>query len=177
MKLFRFGLVLSFVLLSSAFAPSVFSQCYIWNGNQWTGNSVTYSINSGLATNDASEQDWKNAINSAVAQWNGAGANFEFNQGSDVSYDPNTEPAGVYQLGWYAQSGDPTTAYTNVTDDPNNSAVITKVETYFNEAYDYSANPSSTQLDIWTIAVHELGHWLDLQSETDPGCSSRSRGI
>ena len=127
-----------------------------------------------LATNDASEQDWKNAINSAVAQWNGAGANFEFNQGSDVSYDPNTEPAGVYQLGWYAQSGDPTTAYTNVTDDPNNSAVITKVETYFNEAYDYSANPSSTQLDIWTIAVHELGHWLDLQSETDPGCSSRS---
>ncbi|MCL5020189.1 MAG: right-handed parallel beta-helix repeat-containing protein [Bacteroidetes bacterium] len=171
MKVFRFGLILAFGVLSSLFAASALAQCYIWNGDKWPGTSVTYCINSDLATNDASEEDWTDAINSAATQWNAAGADFQFDQGSDVSYDPGTEPPGVYQLGWYAQSGTDTTAITNVTDDPNNSAAITQVETYFNQAYDYSANPNSSQLDIWTEAVHELGHWLNLQSETDPSCS------
>ena len=99
MDLFRLKIAVIFMSWPLFFAPNVLAQCYLWYGDKWSGSSVAYHINSGLGTSFATQQDYENAIDSAVSQWNRAGVNFQFNKGSDVSYDPNTEPDGVYQLG------------------------------------------------------------------------------
>ncbi|MFZ1080626.1 MAG: T9SS type A sorting domain-containing protein [Candidatus Kryptoniota bacterium] len=160
----------TFMLSLFLYESNIFAQCYIWQGQRWSGSSVTYHINSDLKTAYATQQDYENAINSAVSQWNNAGSDFQFAQGSDVNYGPGNEPDGTYQIGYYVQGNDQRTAYTNVSYNTQ-TLLITQVETYFNQAYAFSANPNSIQLDIWSEAVHELGHWLDLQDETDASCS------
>ncbi len=122
-----------------------------------------------MNTSYASQQDYETAIQSAASQWNNAGAYFQFSQGSDVSYNKGNEPDGIYQVAWYFENNTPNHAIT-VVDHPD-GVNITKVETYFNQNYIFSANPTSDQLDIWSTACHEFGHWLYLGDETSSSCS------
>ena len=145
------------------FVPVVFAQySYQYSGERWTGNSVTYHINNDMQTIYATQADFENAIDSAEAQWNNAGAYFQFEKGADVPYDPGTEPPGTFQVGYITLINSDTTAYTSVT---TVNGELSQVETYFNYQYEFAANPNSNQLDIWTEAAHEFGHWLSLLDE------------
>jgi Matrixin len=160
------GILLLFLTLqiSKIFAQ----QCFIYNGYKWPVNSVTYHINSNLQTPYATQEEYETAIVAAAGSWNSAGSAFEFIRGENVNYDRDTEPDTVYQVGWYVVPND-TAAYTHII---INNSLITKVETYYNQWYQFSTNPGQGQLDIQSTIVHEFGHWLNLADETDFWCSN-----
>ena len=172
MNLRSFKLTWTFIFFALLYSPWIFAQCYVANGVRWPANAstVTYHINSGLATSFATQQDYENAIDSAAAQWDNAGANFKFAKGSDVNYSQGNEPSDISQVGYYINDQDSSNAIT-VPYVWDGTDTLAKVETYLNQAYIFSANPNSDELDIWTTAAHEFGHWLDLLDETDPSCS------
>jgi hypothetical protein len=142
--------------------------CFIYMSS-WSGNSVIYHINNNLQTPFATQEEYETAIVNAVSSWNDAGANFEFIRGDNVNYEQNQEPEGIYQVGYYVEPSDERIAYTNVIPDP--PSYITKVETYFNQYFQFSSNPSSTQYDIQSVILHEFGHWISLGNEYDYFCS------
>ncbi len=166
-------LICLYIFITYIYVPNILSQCYIYSGARWPANTynVTYHINSGLSSAFATHQDFENAIDSGAAQWNNAGALFQFNKGNDVNYDRGNEPYNINQVGFYIKDTDSSTAIT-VPWVYAGTDTLARVETYFNLNYIYSSNPNSDELDIWTTAAHEFGHWLDLYDETDPTCSA-----
>ncbi len=148
--------------------PKVFAQqCFIYNGYKWPVNSVTYHINSDLQTPYATQEEYESAIVAAAGSWNSAGAAFEFIRGENVNYDRGQEPSGIYQVGWFVGSGTDPAAYSYIV---INNGSLTKIETYYNQWYQFTTNPGQGQLDIQSTIVHEFGHWLNLADETDFWC-------
>ena len=164
---FSFLFVALFLFLShNVLGQSV----YNWNGKKWADNSATYHVNTDLSIETVTNQQWAAAIDSAAVEWDGAGANFRFLKGGDVTYGEQVVPSqNISVLGWYATANTQTGAYTVPYVDPNDTNVIVKMETYFNIYYSFSTNPGASEVDIWSEAAHELGHRLDLEDETsDP---------
>ncbi len=164
----RVSVSFTILLASSIIAQS---QCYLsYYGWKWPTNNVTYHINSGLGTVLATQQEYETAIRSAASQWNDAGSNFQFAEGDEVAYEKGFEASGIYQVGYYVgDSNDNNLMLTNVF---ASSGTITRTETYVNQFYPISANPTSNQFDLSSHILHEFGHWLDLADETNSTCSS-----
>ena len=161
---------IGFILLLSV--SQLFAQVYLTEGWHWARNYVIYHVNENLGINStATQQQWETAIDSAAAQWDNAGANFRFIKGTDVDWAMGSEPTGGYQLSYNYISGSDDVAVTSVIAESSDyypADTLVSVETYFNTYYDFVPSPPATasnDIDIRTDAVHELGHWLDLEDE------------
>jgi hypothetical protein len=140
MNLNRLWLPLGVILIVIFYAPELLSQCYIQYGWRWQSNTVTYQINSSLATPWATQTGYETAIDAAANQWNNAGSNFQFTIGDNVNYDYGNVPDGIFQVGWYIADFD-TAHAVSVVDHPNGT--ITKVETYYNLYYVFASTSSN----------------------------------
>ncbi len=121
---------------------------------KWTTPLVSYYINStgGLSGSET-------ALQSAANAWNGAGANFSFNY------------AGTTKSGW-GQDGQNVLSFANL----GSSSIIAQATGYivndtlvesdiqFNTGFAWSTDTPTpaNKMDLQTIALHELGHWLRL---------------
>ena len=121
---------------------------------KWATPSVSYYINStdGLSGSET-------ALQAAANTWNGAGANFSFDY------------AGTTKSGW-GQDGKNVLSFDNL----GSSSIIAQSTSYivndtvvesdiqFNTGFTWSTDTPTPagKMDLQSIAVHELGHWLRL---------------
>ena len=125
---------------------------------KWSTSAMTYYLNS-----SGGPSETLTAIQNAASTWNGAGANFSLNYGGTDSCvgDACFEENGRSVLS-FSDLGDPgiiAWAIVYGTD-----GVITEADIQFNSGFSWStSSPTpSDRMDLQTIALHEMGHWLKL---------------
>ncbi|HWH68650.1 MAG TPA: IPT/TIG domain-containing protein, partial [Candidatus Sulfotelmatobacter sp.] len=129
-----------------------------YGNSRWSPPGMHYTINE----NTADCMGEAGAIQAAATAWNNAGANFAFTyDGPTSATTPSLDAVnemmwGTCPAGVIAQA----TRWVNTT-----TRLIVECDIVFNDP-DFlwlaSGTPSSSQMDIQTIALHEMGHWLCL---------------
>lgn len=168
--------MLAILALLAIGQPAHAQQCYIEGlGMLWHSQNATYLINSLMYTANANQTDWENGINYGADAWSQVqGSNFYFLEGgfTDSNYTGQRQHQNV--IGWLVLStayrlGNTTLWYTV------NSGIL-EVQTYFNQidSIDWSGSPNYSQMDIQSVATHELGHWLFLDDEFSNYCTGNT---
>ena len=133
------------------------AECFIYSGEKWPGASpiVSYKINQN--TSDCTGEGA--AVQLAANSWNNAGANFTFNYAGSHT-NTVTSWNSINEIMWGTTNGSIATAYTWSV---NN--VIKECDIVFNDTeYTWSSTtPGASQMDVQSVALHELGHWLTLK--------------
>jgi hypothetical protein len=147
--------------------PSTFSTgfpffvTYSYGGLQWPKNKCQYRVNG------SGNADWEAAVRQAAATWTAVGAGgFSFIDGgqapsgitapvqngyNDISWAPLSD-ASVIASAWTYDIG----------------RAIMETDIVFNTVFQWSTSGGATEMDVETIALHELGHWLNLRDLYGP---------
>lgn len=141
-------------------------------GIYWHDLPVIYRLNNSLASN------WKSAIRASAQEWSGK-TDISFVEGSiTTSSDPTTTDhivwEGAVPESWITGCPPKTTlACTRTTWDTSTNQVL-DADTVFNENIDYSTSSLACNLfnsfftfDVFTVSLHELGHWGRLSHTSD----------
>ncbi|MFH0767968.1 MAG: matrixin family metalloprotease [Chloroflexota bacterium] len=142
--------------------PYSFTVTFSYGGQKWHGTSpvVNYYINPN--TTDCSDEEI--AVRNAAATWTAVpNKNFALNYASATGasmYSAN----GFNEVLWrdyYSSSSSLAHAISWLDSEGN----LIEVDIEFNDYYPWStaATPPAGQLDVQTVALHELGHWLKLR--------------
>jgi predicted metalloprotease len=126
--------------------------------NRWLGSVVSYRINAN--TSDCTGESA--AIQTAAQTWNSAGANFSFNYAGTHS-NTTSSYDGVNEIMWGNTGSSSTIAMATTW---YSGGYITECDIVFNDpdfTWSSDGSPSSSEMDVQTIALHELGHWLHLR--------------
>jgi len=131
-----------------------FRVTYSSGGGKWPGIGTIYKVNPN--TFDITGE--LEAVQAAANTWNTAGANFGFTYGglstkTSVAYDEENS------MIWGTTGGSIATTWTYWGADPH---VILQNDIIFDDGLTWDTNVSSLKMDVQTIALHELGHWLQL---------------
>ncbi len=153
---------------------------YVYSGQKWFGPNpmeepyrVNLNANDIGATNGTSA-DFRNAIINAGATWNGvSSADFNFSYGGSTTISA-TQYDGINAVFWADMGAGGALATSTWWFDL--SGRILEADLAFNDyfAWDATGAPSLAEPDVHSVALHELGHWLSLDHDTDPACSSCS---
>jgi hypothetical protein len=149
-------------------AGKAFSVPFGYTG-RWPSGACTYYVN-------ASDPTWLSLFQQAAAQWN-AESSFKYTYGgsctatdwvgngkSEMFWTSIPDRSVVSATGYWLSG---TTIGGALTYPPRpyyGPSTITEVDIGFNTAFDWgdaTANPSV--MDVWSIAIHELGHGLGLK--------------
>ena len=134
-----------------------------WPWQTWSANSYEFKLNS---TNAVRASDFTAAFTAAAATWNGAGGDFT------ILYGGTTSSIAPYNDGQNVISFEPIVGdnnawartftfvrYENGIPTPE----VMEKDIWFNtNAGSFSMTPDSGQLDVESIALHEMGHALGL---------------
>ncbi len=142
------------------------AECYIYEGYKWFGASpvVYYYINQN--TSDCTGEGA--AVQSAADTWNNVGADFTFQYGGSCS-STSQGMNGTNCIMWGTSLSDSTVAraykwyYVSTKE-------IFECDIVFNDLhYTWSTDqaPPSGKHDVESVALHELGHWLNLKDLYD----------
>jgi hypothetical protein len=147
---------------------------FVYENLRWAGDDPNIRLKININTDEAngsdgSVTDFTNAIVGAAATWslvpNAAlgllydgpttATDLSYNGVNEVIFFPlaNSNVAGRTRL-WF-----------------NQSRTILEADFWLNNAmeWDATANPSAPELDVQSASLHELGHWLGLGHDSDPG--------
>ena len=121
---------------------------------KWSSPSVPYYINTTGAPSGSEV-----ALRAAANTWNGAGANFSFDYGGSTSRGRGQDGQNV--LSFTDLGSDTIIAQTTTY---SNRGIITESDIQFNTGFVWSTDTPTPndKMDLQSIAVHELGHWLRL---------------
>jgi len=138
-------ITLSLVIITISFlisASTVFAYSYT-TGKHWESGETFYDHSS-------LPSDWQSEINAAAWTWDNSASSFNFYYDSSSENDIVCEEWGQ----GYVPAWAPTIP------DGNNHIIEARIT--FNTSYPYSTDRGWLTLDVQTIALHELGHWLVL---------------
>ncbi len=142
------------------------AECYVYSGYKWPGANpnITYKINEN--TSDCSSEGA--AVQAAANSWNNDGGNFTFTYGGTHTSTTDSYN-GVNEIMWGTTQDSVATTSTWVTGD----TTIVECDIVFDDSYNWSSTtPTSSQMDVQTVALHEFGHWFsldDLYNSEDSG--------
>lgn len=120
---------------------------------KWSGNPALVPLKINPNTTDISNAD--DEVISAAGTWTSSGANFGFNY-NGVSNLTDASSDGINQIVWGSTENSLATAY--YWSVGNN---MIEADIVFNDSYNWSRDGSA--VDVQSIALHELGHWLSLR--------------
>lgn len=156
---------------SATIAPSDFA----YKGMKWALDTVSFRINlnsAHMAGDDGSASDFLDAIRNAAATWTNeataafslvyAGPTESTNSTYNGSNDIYFENRGLFdESGVRRPLAVATVWYSN--------DIILDTDIWINDAYDWDATglPAWTELDLESVVLHELGHWLSLGHDAD----------
>ena len=132
-----------------------------YDGRKWAGAhpSIPYRVNEN--TTDCTGEG--TAVQAAANTWNYAGANFAFSYAGATTATVASSNS-VNEIMW--GTCDPGVIAATYLWNDNVTMTIVERDIVFNDpdfVWDTSGAPSASQMDVQTIAVHELGHWLCLR--------------
>jgi len=141
---------------------------YSLSGLSWPhppNPSVSFRINEN--TSDCTGEG--SAVQSAASTWNGAFAKFSFTYGGGTSASAPTQNY-VNEVMWGETVNDNALAETTIWYLSNQQ--IVECDLVFNDDFSWStaSTPAANKYDVQSIALHEFGHFLnlnDLYSESD----------
>lgn len=134
-----------------------------YGGYKWadTDLPVKYYINEN--TSDSTGEG--NAIRRAASTWeNAAGGRFSFEDGGSHTHTVSDLDNGMNELMWGSIPDAPTalavTYYKH-----NAMNILLECDIVFNSSYNWStaSTTPSNRYDVESVALHELGHWLNLR--------------
>ncbi|MDQ7818073.1 MAG: CARDB domain-containing protein [Melioribacteraceae bacterium] len=130
-----------------------FDITFSYGGVKWSGASPLIPLRINENTNDITGEG--NEVISAASTWTNAGANFGFYYDGTTTVTDATSD-GKNQILWGTTSGSLATAYYWYV-----GSNLVEADIVFNDSYNWSKDGS--QYDVQSIALHELGHWLNLR--------------
>jgi hypothetical protein len=108
-------------------------------------------------------------VDAATTQWNGASSTFRFTDGGTTSAGAAND--GYNVLTW---AGDLPAGVIARATSYINDGIVTQCDVQFNTAYLWGDGASgSNTMDIQSITMHEVGHWLRLLDQYMPADSSK----
>jgi hypothetical protein len=130
-----------------------FKVTFSYGLKKWSGHSLSYRINENLGSIEGEGQ----AIQNAATTWNSAGGNFQYNfAGTHTNINPTSN--SFNDIAWGPLSDNTTIGEASIW---SSGTTIVECDITFNS--NLSWNAGSNSHDIQTIALHELGHWLNLR--------------
>jgi hypothetical protein len=133
----------------------LFRVTFSYGGKKWASDNVAYRINENLSSMTGEGQALQDAANS----WSSANSKFRLvfdgthtntavalNGHNDLGWGTMANPAAIGQSSSWSANG-----------------IITECDIVLNSVMPW--NTSSPSIDIETIALHELGHWLNLRDQ------------
>lgn len=164
---------------SAAGAPSVnvSPDAYVYNGYKWSGpnpmeEQYFVNINTGHAgSGNGTVDQFRDAIIAAGKTWNAVpSADFLFRYGG-TSTATTTGYDGVNLIHWEDLGDGPTLAQATTW---YSGGRIMESDIRINEAqpWDATGAPASSEADLQSVVLHEMGHWLSLGHDNDPVCSN-----
>ena len=120
---------------------------------KWSGNPAIVHFRINENTNDLVGEGAE--IISAASTWGAAGANFAFVYDGATTRTYATSD-GINEIMWGSTSG-----YLAYATYWYSSGNIVEADIVFNKSYNWSKDNS--KYDVQSIALHELGHWLNLR--------------
>ena len=137
-------------------------QCYIYNGLKWFGTSPTvcYYINEN--TFDCFGEGA--AVQRGANTWNDVGADFTF-QYCGSCFSTGSSADGINCNTWGTTSGSLATTYYWYYE----TGQIVECDVVFNDNYTWSTDADTPlgEYDVESVALHEFGHWLNLDDLYD----------
>ncbi len=130
-----------------------FNITFGYGGTKWSTSSISYKVNENLGSVTGEAQ----AVQNAASTWSSAGANFSLQY---AGAHTNTAAAnnGSNDICWGSVSSGETIGLASTW---YSGTTITECDIVFNSSLSWNSGSSSH--DIETIALHELGHWLNLR--------------
>ena len=140
-----------------------FQVTFGYGGVRWAGTSCSFKVN----PNTADTPDERSLVGAGASVWNAASA-FKFNDAGTSSatsasmnsaneiFWSNSMATGILGTAYYWYSG----------------SNVLETDISFNDSYTWSTGSTGTY-DIQSIAMHELGHWLNLRDLYGSGDSAK----
>ncbi len=133
-----------------------FTVTFSYGGSKWTGTcpEISYKINNN------GKSDWGNSVMAAANTWTLAGANFRLLYGGTTTAT-KTAKNGVNEVLWMDLAKNEVLGEAHI----YGTGTITECDFVFNKKKSWSSANFclAGKYDIWSIAVHEMGHWLFLR--------------
>ncbi len=142
------------------------AQCYLDSGVSWPGSSPSVNFKINENTSDCTGEGL--AVRAAANTWNDVGANFTFVYVGTHSQTSSTQNF-VNEIMWGSTSGSVATTYYWYY---AGGEMIECDIVYNDPSYNWSTSPSSSQMDVQSVGLHEFGHWLSLDDLYDSGDSA-----
>lgn len=146
-------------------APFTFSVPFSYGGERWAQPRVTYFVN----TSGIDDALRESLVDAGAATWNAAGSGFTFVDGgktnATISRDGKNVISWAYGLpsGVIAQSSS-----------WSGGGIVQEADIRYNNDYDWGdGSPGSGTMDVQSIAMHEVGHWLVLNDLYGPGDTTK----
>ena len=149
----------------AASGPYAFTVPFGYGAAEWASPGVTYRVN----TSGIDSVRREGLVDAGAAVWNGAGSAFRFTDGGTTAALFDDDGLNVISWADGLPSGVIAWAISYI-----NGSTVTQCDIQFSNAFPWGAGtPGSNTMDIQTIAMHEVGHWLRLLDQYMPGDASK----
>ena len=142
-------------------APFDFSVPFSYGGEYWASPRVTYYVNtSGI---DATLRE--SLVDAGTATWNAAGSGFTFVDGGATTATIAQDGKNVISWAWGLPDG-----VIAQSSSWSRSGHIAEADIRYSNDFAWGDGaPGSNTMDVQSIAMHEVGHWLTLNDLYGPG--------
>lgn len=146
--------------------PYDFVVTFGYGGHKWPFAGATYYVN----TSGVDDALRESLVDAGAAVWNAAGSGFTFTDGGPTLFGKAKD--GFNVISWAA--GLPDGVIGQASSYYDASGNMTEADVQFSNAFAWGTGTAgSGTMDIQTIAMHEIGHWLKLLDQYMDGDSSK----